>query len=90
MDRHVALLLHLNGRLWIEFLRIELELFGHTSPILGIKVVVGTALDRAILVVIIVSRYSHDPDFLLDVIPPFALITKKQRAKEQNESCNIV
>lgn len=36
---------HRDGRLRVELLPVELELFGHASPVLGVEVVVGSALN---------------------------------------------
>lgn len=36
---------HCDGRFRVELLPVELELFGHASPVLGVEVVVGSALN---------------------------------------------
>lgn len=71
------ILIHRDGRFRVELLSVQLKLFGDAPPILGIEVVVGTALNRPVLVVMRIPRHSHDPHFLLDVISPITLITKK-------------
>lgn len=73
--RNCLLKRHRELRLRVELLTVKLKLFGDAPPVLRVKVVIGTALDRPILVVMLISRHSHYPHFLLDVISPITLIT---------------
>lgn len=70
---------HRDGRFRVQLLAVKLKFFGHTPPIMGVEVVVGASLDGTTLVVVRVSWYSHDPHFLLDVISPVTLITKRNQ-----------
>lgn len=61
-----------------------MKFFGHTPPVVGVEVVVGASLDGPALVVVRVSRHSHDPHFLLDVISPVTLITKNKSKSQMS------
>lgn len=74
---------HSDRRFRVELLTVELKLFGHASPVLGVEVVVSAPLDGTALVVMRISRHSHYPHFLLHMISPITLITKNVNKLKQ-------